>query len=67
MALEECFIDATLAAAKSGGAAVGLTHKRKGSKLQLIVDAKGVPLALSLDSADVGEGENGTKKERWVP
>lgn len=53
--LEECFIDATFAAAKGGGADVGLTRKGKGTKLQLIVDAKGVPLALSIDSASVGE------------
>ncbi len=55
MDLEECFVDATFAAAKGGGAAVGLTRKGKGTKLQLIVDGKGVPLALSLDSANVGE------------
>lgn len=53
--LDECFIDATFAAAKGGGEAVGLTRKGKGTKLQLVVDAKGVPLALSIDSADVGE------------
>lgn len=32
-----------------------LTRKGKGTKLQLVVDAKGVPLALSLDAANVGE------------
>ena len=53
--LEECFVDATFAAAKGGGEAVGLTRKGKGTKLQLIVDGKGVPLALSIASAGVGE------------
>ncbi len=53
--LEECFVDATFAAAKGGGTAVGLTRKGKGTKVQLAVDAKGVPLALSLDAASVGE------------
>ena len=53
--LEECFVDATFAAAKGGGTAVGLTRKGKGTKVQLVVDAKGVPLALSLDAASVGE------------
>ena len=53
--LEECFVDATFAAAKRGGTAVGLTRKGKGTKVQLVVDAKGVPLALSLDAASVGE------------
>jgi len=51
--LEECFVDATFAAAN--GVAVGLARKGKGTKLQLIVDGKGVPLALSIDSANVGE------------
>lgn len=55
VSLEECFVDATFAAAKGGGGAVGLTRKGKGTKLQLVVDAKGVPLALSLDAANVGE------------
>ena len=53
--LEECFVDATFAAAKGGGTEVGLTRKGKGTKVQLVVDAKGVPLALSLDAASVGE------------
>jgi len=53
--LDECFIDATFAAAKGGGESVGLTRKGKGTKVQLIVDRKGVPLALSIDSAGVGE------------
>ena len=38
--LEECFVDATFAAAKGGGTAVGLTRKGKGTKVQLVVDAK---------------------------
>ena len=53
--LDQCFIDATFAPAKSGGAAVGLTRKGKGTKIQLIVDAKGVPLGASVASADTGE------------
>lgn len=55
LSLDQCFIDATFAAAKGGGECVGLTRKGKGTKLQLIVDRKGVPLALSIDSAGVGE------------
>jgi transposase len=53
--LEECFVDATFAAAKGGGAAVGLTRKGKGTKLQVMVDSHGLPLGFSLDSASVGE------------
>jgi transposase len=53
--LDECFIDATFAAAKSGGIEVGLTRKGKGSKLQVVVDAQGVPLSVSTASAGAGE------------
>lgn len=53
--LEACFIDATFAPAKGGGEAVGLTKKGKGSKLQLIVDAQGVPLGVSVAAASTGE------------
>ena len=53
--LEECFVDATFAAAKGGGDAVGLTRKGKGTKVQLVVEGKGIPLGLSVDSASVGE------------
>jgi transposase len=53
--LEQCFIDATFSPAKGGGLGVGLTRKGKGTKLQVIVDAQGIPLGLSVDSAGVGE------------
>lgn len=53
--LDECFIDATFAAAKGGGRAVGLTRKGKGTKLQVIVDAQGLPLGLSVAPASTGE------------
>jgi transposase len=53
--LQQCFVDATFAAAKGGGEGVGLTRKGKGTKIQLVVDAKGIPLAVSLDAADRAE------------
>jgi len=53
--LDQCFIDATFAPAKSGGAAVGLTRKGKGTKLQILVDGQGLPLGVSVASADKGE------------
>jgi transposase len=55
--LEECFIDATFAPAKAGGQGVGLTRKGKGSKMQLVVDAQGIPLSVSVGSAQQGEGQ----------
>jgi transposase len=53
--LHQCFIDATFAPAKGGGNGIGLTKKGKGSKVQLIIDAQGVPLAMSVASANTGE------------
>lgn len=53
--LEQCFIDAAFSPAKGGGEGVGLTRKGKGTKMQVAVDAKGLPLGVSLASADTGE------------
>lgn len=53
--LDECFIDATFAAAKGGGLEVGLTRKGKGTKLQVVVDAQGLPLGVSMAAANTGE------------
>ncbi len=57
--LDECFVDATFAAAKAGGIDVGLTRKGKGTKLQVIVDAQGVPLGLSVASVSTRETAKG--------
>lgn len=53
--LEQCFVDATFAPAKGGGAAVGLTRKGKGSKIQIVVDKEGIPLGVAVDAASRGE------------
>ncbi|MFD0894206.1 hypothetical protein KBB96_09350 [Luteolibacter ambystomatis] len=53
--LDKGFIDATFAAAKGGGQTVGLTRKGKGTKIQMATDAQGIPLAVSIGSAGVGE------------
>ena len=53
--LDRGFIDATFAPAKGGGEGVGLTRKGKGTKIQLAVDAQGVPIGVSLAGADSGE------------
>jgi len=55
--LDQCFVDATFAPAKSGGEAVGLTKKGKGTKLQLVVDGQGLPLGASVAGANVAEWE----------
>ena len=53
--LRECFIDGSFAPAKRGGSGVGKTKKGKGSKLMAVVEAHGVPVALTLDSANPHE------------
>lgn len=53
--IDQGFIDATFAPAKSGGAAVGLTRKGKGTKVQVMVDGQGLPLGVSIAPADTGE------------
>ena len=53
-ALDEraCFIDATFAAAKGGGDAVGLTKRGTGVKILAIVDRQGLPLSVSTHAAN---------------
>jgi transposase len=53
--LRECFIDGTFAPAKRGGAGVGKTKKGKGSKIMAVVEAEGLPVAITIDSANPHE------------
>jgi transposase len=48
----ESFIDATFAAAKGGGEAVGLTKRGQGMKILAIVDRQGLPLSVSTHAAN---------------
>jgi transposase len=63
--LQQCFVDAIFAVAKGGGEAVGLTRKGKGAKIQLMVDAQGIPLAVSLDAADRAESHMVQQTLAW--
>jgi transposase len=47
----ECFIDGTFAPAKRGGAGVGQTKKGPASKSMAVVEAEGLPVAMTIDSA----------------
>jgi transposase len=49
---EECFIDATFAMAKGGGAEIGATKRGKGLKIMAIVDRHGLPLLVSTHAAN---------------
>jgi hypothetical protein len=53
--LRECFIDGTFAPAKRGGPAVGKTKKGKGTKIMVVVEADGLPVAITIDSANPHE------------
>ena len=48
----ERFIDATCAAAKGGGDAIGLTQRANGVKILAIVDRHGLPLSVSTHAAN---------------
>jgi transposase len=48
----ECFIDATFASAKGGGAEIGPTRRGKGVKILAIVDRHGLPLSVSTHAAN---------------
>ena len=54
--LYECFIDGTFSKAKSGGEGIGLTKVGKGVKIMVLVDARGLPVAV--DTAPANRAEN---------
>ena len=54
--LYECFIDATFSKAKGGGAGIGCTKVGKGVKIMVLVDARGLPVAI--DTAPANRAEN---------
>ena len=51
----ECYVDGTLSKAKVGGDGLGCTKAGKGVKIMIIVDAKGLPLAVNTGSASPHE------------
>lgn len=55
--LYECFIDATFAKAKGGGDGVGKTKVGKGVKIMVLIDARGLPVAVETMSASPHESQ----------
>ena len=49
--LQETFTDGSFAPAKQGGAGVGKTKRGKGSKIMVIADRRGLPIAVHVESA----------------
>jgi len=54
--LYECFIDGTFAKARGGGDGIGCTKVGKGVKIMVLVDARGLPVAI--DTASAGSHES---------
>jgi len=53
--LYECYVDGTFAKAKGGGDGIGCTKAGKGVKLMIMVDAKGLPVAVNTGTASPHE------------
>lgn len=53
--LYECFIDGTFSKAKGGGDGIGCTKAGKGVKIMVLVDARGIPVAVETASASPHE------------
>jgi transposase len=53
--LYECFIDGTFCKARGGGDGVGVTKAGKGVKIMVLVDARGLPVAVETSSASPHE------------
>jgi len=55
--LYECFIDGTFAKARGGGGGIGKTKAGKGVKIMVLVDARGLPVAIDTCSASPHESK----------
>ena len=55
--LYECFIDGMFSKAKSGGDGIGTTKAGKGVKIMVLVDARGLPVAVDTCSASPHESQ----------
>ena len=53
--LYECYIDGTFSKAKGGGDGIGCTKAGKGVKIMIMVDARGLPVAVNTGSASPHE------------
>ncbi len=55
--LYECFVDGTFSKARGGGDGVGVTKAGKGVKIMVLVDARGLPVAVTTGSASPHESK----------
>ena len=64
--LYECFIDGTFSKAKGGGDGIGCTKAGKGVKIMVLVDARGLPVAVDTTSAAPHESQLVQQLFDWV-
>lgn len=55
--LYECFVDGTFCKARGGGDGIGVTKAGKGVKIMVLVDARGLPVAVDTTSATPHESQ----------
>ncbi len=55
--LYECFIDGTFSKARGGGDGIGCTKAGKGAKIMVLVDARGLPVAVDTISGSPHESQ----------
>lgn len=55
--LYECFVDGTFSKARGGGDGIGCTKAGKGVKIMVLVDARGLPVAVDTMSAEPHESQ----------
>jgi transposase len=55
--LYECFVDETFSKARGGGDGIGCTRVGKGVKIMVLVDARGLPVAVNTMSANPHESK----------
>jgi len=55
--LYECFVDGTFSRAKGGGDGIGKTKSGKGVKIMVLIDARGLPVAIDTTTASTHESK----------
>jgi transposase len=64
--LYECYIDGTFTKAKGGGDGIGCTKAGKGVKIMVLVDARGLPVAIDTCSASPHESQLVQQLFEWM-
>lgn len=65
--LYECFVDGTFSKARGGGDGIGCTKAGKGVKIMVLVDARGLPVAVDTLSASRAQPLGGVNNANRQP